>query len=151
MKEYKSTIPEITLKYKSGDTKKIKVTSSKGAADYMRELYDMDTIEITESAICLFLNRANNSIGWFKVSQGGMTGTVIDVKLILIAALKCGAQAIILSHNHPSGQLRASDADLRITRKLNEACKILDISLLDHVIITNEGYLSFSDEGLLYG
>lgn len=151
MTEYKSTIPEITLKYKSGNTKKIKVTSSKDAADYMRELYDMDTIEITESAIVLFLNRANNSIGWFKVSQGGITGTVVDIKLILVTALKCGASAIILSHNHPSGQLMPSDADVKLTRRLNEACKMLDISLLDHIIITDKGHTSLADEGLLYG
>lgn len=150
MKEYKSTIPEITLKYKSGDTKKVKVNSSKDAADYMRELYDIDTIEITESAIVLFLNRANNSIGWYKVSQGGINGTVIDIKLIIATALKCASSGIILSHNHPSGTLIPSEEDKKLTKKLNEACKILDIFLLDHVIITESGHYSFADDGLLF-
>lgn len=150
MKTYKSTIPEITLKYKSGDIKKVQIHNSNDAAEYLKEMYDMDTIEIFESFIVVYFNRANNSIGWFKVSQGGITGTVVDNRLIVGTALKCGASSMIISHNHPSGNLRPSENDKSVTRKLQDACKLFDICILDHVIMTpNNGYFSFADEGLL--
>lgn len=97
----------------------------------------------------LMLNRANKVLQRYNVSKGGMTGTVIDVRLILKKALNCRAASMILSHNHPSGNLRPSDADQKITAKLKEAGKIMDIPVLDHVIVTDNGYFSFADEGLL--
>lgn len=149
MKEYKSNIPELTLKFKTGDVKKVKVTSSKDSADFLRNFYDQDTIELTESFIVLFLNRANTTIGWFKVSSGGLNGCIVDVKLIISVALKCMANSIVVSHNHPSGNLKPSKADNDITTKLNAACKLMEIVLLDHVIITETGHYSFADEGLI--
>ena len=149
MKEYKSLLPEITLKYKKGETKKYQITTSRDTNDILKVLFNTDTVELCEECLCIFLNRNNNTIGWWRVSQGGMTGTVVDVRLILVTALNCGATAIILAHNHPSGNIKPSDSDIKITRKVKEGCKALDITLLDHIIYTTEGYYSFADEGLI--
>lgn len=83
------------------------------------------------------------------LSQGGITGTVIDVRLIMKKALDSGAVSIILCHNHPSGNMRASDSDLKITQKIKQAAKVMDISLLDHLIIGQNRFYSFADEGIL--
>jgi DNA repair protein RadC len=150
MKEYMTNIPELTLKYKTGDIKKVKIKCSQDGADYLKLMYDQDTMEISESAIVLFFNRAMNSIGWFKVSQGGISGTVIDVRLVLATALKCCASGMMISHNHPSGNTSPSDSDVRITQKLKESGKLMDIELLDHLILTPDGgYYSFADNGAL--
>ena len=150
MKEYMSNIPELTLKYKTGEIKKVQVRSSKDAADYMRLMFDEDTIEACERVVVVYLNRKNNSIGWFKVSQGGISGTIIDVRLVLATALKCLASGMIMCHNHPSGNTDPSESDLKITQKLKDAGTLMDIQLLDHIILTPDGsYYSFADEGTL--
>lgn len=97
----------------------------------------------------MFTNRANKVLGIYEVSTGGIAGTVADPKLIFVAALKVGASGVILSHNHPSGNLTASQADIELTRKIKEGGRLLEIQLLDHVILTSEGYFSFADEGLV--
>jgi DNA repair protein RadC len=97
----------------------------------------------------MLLNRSNRVLGISCISKGGISGTVVDVKIILQTALKANASGLIISHNHPSGNLTASSEDIKITVKLKNACKLLDLSLLDHLIITDEGYLSFADEGML--
>ena len=150
MKEYLTNIPELTLKYKSGLIKKVQIKSSKDAADYLRLMFEDDTMEISESVVVVYLNRSNNSIGWFKVSQGGISGTVIDVRLVLVTALKCLASGMIICHNHPSGNISPSDADVKITQKLKEAGNLMSVQLLDHIILTPDGgYYSFADEGKL--
>lgn len=147
--EYKSKIPEITLKYKTGSIVKTKITQSNDAANAFRQMFDSDTLEIQESFIVLFLNKANNTIGWFKLSQGGIAGTVADPKLIFATALKCGASAIIVAHNHPSGNINPSDNDIQLTKKIKSAGGFLDITLLDSMILTTDDYFSFADEGLI--
>ncbi|HLW06174.1 MAG TPA: DNA repair protein RadC [Marinilabiliaceae bacterium] len=97
----------------------------------------------------IMLNRANKIITRYNVSKGGLTGTVIDVRLILKKALEVYAASMIISHNHPSGNLTPSDADIKITKKIKEAGTIMDIPVLDHIIVTDNGYFSFADEGLL--
>jgi len=97
----------------------------------------------------LMLNRANRILGRFKVSQGGLSGTVIDTRIILKKALDNLASSIIVCHNHPSGNKQPSDADVKITEKLKKAAEILEIKLLDHVIIADKSYFSFADEGLI--
>ena len=97
----------------------------------------------------LMLNRANRVLGRYKVSQGGLSGTVIDTRIILKKALDNLASSIIVCHNHPSGNKQPSDADLKITEKLKKAAEILEIKLLDHVIIADKSYFSFADEGLI--
>lgn len=97
----------------------------------------------------LFLNRANKVNHFEIVSEGGITGTVADPRIILRRALEENAVSIILCHNHPSGSLRPSRADEQLTGKLKEAARLLDISVIDHIIVSENGYYSFADEGLL--
>ena len=149
MKTYKSNMPEITLKYKTGNYKKTKISTSLDAFQVLLELYDDDTVDYKETAYALFLNKANNTIGWMKISEGGTSSTIIDQKIIFATALKCNASSIILSHNHPSGQLRASDEDRKMTERIVSIGFILGIEVLDHVIVCRSGYYSMSDEGLM--
>lgn len=97
----------------------------------------------------VFLNRANKIIHFEIISKGGITGTVADPRIILKRALEKGATAIVLSHNHPSGNLKPSQADETLTHKIKEASKYFDISVIDHIIVSEEGYYSFADEGIL--
>jgi DNA repair protein RadC len=97
----------------------------------------------------LMMNRSNKVIDKRKISQGGITGTVTDIRLILKMAIDMLATSMILCHNHPSGNLQPSDADISITRRLKESSQLMDISLLDHIIIGGKGYFSFADENLL--
>lgn len=96
----------------------------------------------------LYLNNNNSVIERFQVSKGGITGTLVDVRITLRKALELGAVSLILCHNHPSGNLKASDADKQLT-KLKTAAESLDIKVLDHLIVTEKSYLSFADEGIL--
>ncbi|MBD3583994.1 RadC family protein [Flavobacterium selenitireducens] len=97
----------------------------------------------------LYMNNANKILNKTQLSKGGMTGTVVDVRLVFKIALQHGATGVILCHNHPSGTLKASEADRQITRKLKSAGENLDIKVLDHLIVTENAYLSFADEGIL--
>lgn len=98
---------------------------------------------------CIFLNRANKIIAKEKLSQGGLSGTVTDVRLIMKRALEVLASGIIVCHNHPSGNMEPSESDTKITRKIKEAGAIMDIQLLDHIIVNGKDYYSFADSGLL--
>ena len=149
MKTYKSKFPEITLKLKKGEVLNCQIKQSKDAADLFRSIWDVDSLPINESVIAIFLNRNNNTIGWLKVSQGGLSGSVIDIRLVLATALQCLASGIIMAHNHPSGNLNPSDADTRVTKKLKDSAEIMDIQVLDHLIITEDSYYSFADNGIL--
>ncbi len=125
---------------------KNKITGSKDAADFFSPMLgDLNHEEFW----VMLLNRGNKIIDTFMVSQGGISGTVIDVRLILKKALEKMASSIILCHNHPSGTMQASDADIKITRKIKNAAEIMDIAVLDHLIIGQNNYLSFADEGML--
>lgn len=120
---------------------------------YSRDIYKImyplvEDLEYEEFWIIL-VNRSNNVINKFKISQGGISGTVIDVRIIMKTAISYLASGIICCHNHPSGNLRPSESDITNTRKIKEAALLLDISLLDHIIIANKTYLSFADDGLL--
>jgi DNA repair protein RadC len=97
----------------------------------------------------LFLNRNNVLLGQHTLSSGGVTGTVVDPKMIFKAALENKATSIILCHNHPSGNLKPSEEDLRLTRKVSEAGKLMEIQVVDHLIVSQHGFFSFADEGLL--
>ena len=97
----------------------------------------------------LLLNRANKTLGWSRISVGGVNGCVADPRIIFQTALKANASSIIVSHNHPSGNCEPSQSDIALTNKLRDAGNFLDIQVLDHVILTSEGYYSFADEGIL--
>ena len=127
-----------------------KVTTSEKAYDLLLKSYNKNTICCQEQFNVLFLNNANQPLGIYKASKGGITGTVADIRLILGMALKSLATGLILSHNHPSGNLKPSEADLMLTKKFKEACYLLDISLIDHIIISPFGErYSFADNGLI--
>lgn len=144
-------VAEIQLTYKSNvkPSQRPKITSSRDACDILKSSWNDSTIELFEEFKVIFTNRANKVLGIMEVSIGGMSGTVADPKLIFIAALKAGATGIIVSHNHPSGNLTPSQADIQLTRKIKDGGKLLEIQLLDHIIVTSEGYYSFADEGIL--
>lgn len=122
------------------------VTSSQGVARYLQSLFSDFEHEVFA---VLYLNRANKINHWEVVSSGGMSGTVADPRVILRKALEEKAVSLILCHNHPSGNLRPSMADKELTNKIREASRFFDINLLDHIIVSQEGYFSFADEGLL--
>jgi DNA repair protein RadC len=124
----------------------IKVTSSKIVYQEMHPIIG----ELShEEFWVLFLNNANKILFKAQLSKGGMTGTVVDVRIIFKIAFEQNAVAIILAHNHPSGKLQASEADIQVTKKIQSAGKQLDIPVLDHLIVTEHGYFSFADEGIL--
>ncbi len=126
----------------------VKVITSKDAYECFKHIWS-DKINYVEESIMLLLNRANKVLGWVKLSSGGITGTVIDQRMVLQIALKTNACSIILSHNLPSGNLKPSDTDIKLTKSIKEGGSIMEIALLDHLIITDEGYYSFADEGMI--
>lgn len=134
-------------KVKANDAKL--VVSSKIAADIFRSVWDTNTLNLRESFKVLLLTRSNRAINVYHHSEGGVSGTVSDIRLIMQSAILANASSIILGHNHPSGNKYPSEADRTITAKLKEAAKLFDIAVLDHVILTDDDYLSLADEGLL--
>ena len=143
-------LAEIQVKYspKIKPSERVQVTSSKDAEKVFRSIWEYP-IELKECAYALFLNRANKVIGYLLISVGGISGTVIDPRIIFQTALKVNSSCCIIAHNHPSNNPTPSDSDLNLTKKLKEGGKLLDIQLVDHLIILEEGYTSLADEGLL--
>ncbi len=144
-------IAEVELIYKTKvkASDRPKITASRDAYNVLLQCWDDNKIEFVEQFKVLFLNRANKVLGIYEVSSGGVTGTVADPKIIFVAALKANACNIVISHNHPSGNLKPSQPDEQLTQKIKQAGQCLDIKLIDHIIVTSEGYYSFADEGLL--
>ena len=138
---------QITYSSKTKSADRVKITQSRDAVFAFRSFWQ--NLEHVEYAHLLLLNRQNQIIGRYFLAKGGMTGTVIDTRVIFQVALKANATSIMMAHNHPSGNLQPSDADIRVTRQVKQAGTILDIPLMDHIILTEEGYLSFADEGML--
>ncbi|WP_276348122.1 JAB domain-containing protein [Daejeonella sp. JGW-45] len=144
-------VAEITVSYipKIRASQRPMVSTSKDVYECFASHWDNTRIEMLEQFKIMLLNRAQKVLGIFEVSTGGIVGTVADPKVIFSTALKGNATSIILAHNHPSGNLRPSEADKQLTAKLCKAGSFLDIAVLDHIILTAEGYFSFSDEGLI--
>jgi DNA repair protein RadC len=144
-------VSEIELIYKTKvkASERPQIKSSRDAYRIAADAWDPCKIELFEQFKILLLNQACRVLGIYEISSGGITGTVVDLRLIFSAALKANATSLIMIHNHPSGNLTASEADKQITRKVREAGKLLDISLLDSMIITPESYYSFADDGAL--
>ncbi|SFU14229.1 DNA repair protein RadC [Algoriphagus locisalis] len=146
-----SEVAEITLGYKPKvkSNQRPKVGCSREVYEVLYDFWDKDTLELAEHFQVMLLNRANRVLGICTISKGGTAGTVVDAKLVFGAALKGCAQSIILSHNHPSGNLMPSEQDKRLTANLVNIGKALDLPILDHLIVTEDGYYSFADEGEL--
>ena len=138
-----NNVSEIQVSNSSSETPKVKISTTEIAYRVFLENWDLKTIELCEEFKILCLNRANEVLGIYNHSKGGKTGTVIDQKLIFATALKCNAPAIIICHNHPSGNLTASESDIKLTKKLKKCGSFLEINVIDHLIISKNGYLSF--------
>lgn len=144
-------VSEIQLSYypRFKASERPKVTSSKDAYEIFYENWNLGKMQLCEQFYIMLLNRNNKVIGISEISTGGVAGTVVDPKLIFATALKANASQLIIAHNHPSGNLSPSQQDISITKKLTDCGKILDIPVLDHIILTNEHYYSFGDDGLI--
>jgi DNA repair protein RadC len=149
VKTYNSSMSEISLKFKKSDFQKVKITKSKDAVDVIRQFYH-DDISIYESVFILLLNRANNTIGYAKISQGGTAGTVVDVKIVAKFAVDGLASGVIMAHNHPSGNTQPSKQDKDLTEQVKNGLKLLDVQLLDHIILTENDFYSLADEGDIF-
>lgn len=137
-----------TIKKNASEFQNVKITSSKDAYGVISQYYG-DDIEVYESFFLLLLDRKMSTIGYAKISQGGIAGTVVDVKIIAKYCIDTLCSSVILAHNHPSGNTQPSEADKGITKKIKAALDLLDVSVSDHLILTNESYLSFADQGIL--
>jgi DNA repair protein RadC len=146
---YEVSEVELIYKPKVKASQRPRIITSNDAAQLLRQLWDANKIDFVEQFKVLLLNRSNKVLGIVEISSGGVTGTVVDCKLVFVAALKANACNLIISHNHPSWNLKPSKVDEELTQKIKQAGKLLDVSLYDHIIITSEGYFSFADEGLI--
>jgi len=142
-------VAEIEVSYSSSNDEIVKITKSQDAYDLVLTHWNLNTIELQEEVKLILLNRANIVLGIHNLSKGGISQSIVDIKLVLSIALKCNASSIIMAHNHPSGNLKYSKSDKNITSKLKESCRIVDLVLFDHLIITKNGYYSFADENNL--
>lgn len=150
MKNYKTNICEYKIICKEIETsyKRVQVTSAKDVADYVRPFIS-ETLMAFETFIVIGLNRANNTVGWGIVSQGGLSSVLVDMRILMKMALDMCCNSIILCHNHPGGTLAPSAEDRALTKRVASACELVDLRLLDHVIITNNDYYSFADHAEL--
>lgn len=139
-------LAEIQVSYNTNSSIKPKIESSHSAYEILLASWFAGTIELQEEFKVLLLNRANQVLGIYNLSKGGTAGTVVDIKILFAVALKCNASSIIVAHNHPSARLKPSLQDIEITKKIKGASELLDIKLLDHLIISKNGYYSFTNE-----
>jgi len=142
-------VNEIKLSYSRKGNCERSISSSLDAVDVFREHFDAEEIDYRESFFALYLNQANKVLGIKKISECGISSTLVDVRIIMQAALLCNASGIIVSHNHSSGSLKPSSADLKMTAQIKEEATILSMSLLDHVILTSDSHYSFADEAMI--
>lgn len=153
MEQLTQTVSEISVIYRNKQKASDRpvINSSMDAHKIMLTGFNPDTISYQEEFVAAYLNRGNQVLGMYKVGVGGQTGVIADPRMVLAVALKIAAVSIVVSHNHPSGNLRPSKADEELTHKLKEGGKLLDVKLLDHIIIAPDGetYFSFADDGLV--
>lgn len=148
-----ANIPQINVKLsfkkKVAPVDLVIIKSSYDAYIVLLKIFRKDTFQFTEELILLCLNRANKVIGSYKIASGGITGLVADPRVMFCIALQYSACSIMIAHNHPSGNLKPSNADIELTNNIKRIGELLQIRVLDHLIISAEGYYSFSDEECL--
>lgn len=150
-----NNVAEIELKYshKVKPSDRPQISSSSDAYEILNKVWNPDTRELQEEFKIILMNRANKVLGIKTISMGGISGTVADPKLIFATVLKAGASSVILAHNHPSGNLKPSEADMRLTKKMKQAGEVLETPVLDHIVLGHNAeilkYFSFADEGLM--
>ena len=142
-------VAEIKVFYSANLVDKVKLTSCTEVFQFILSKWDLDIIEFQEECKIILVNRANFVLGIYELSKGGITGTVVDIRVILSVALKCNASGIILVHNHPSGNMKPSEADKKITQKLHDACELLELTLIDHFIVSKDDFYSFNQDGFI--
>ncbi len=149
-KKSQKTLHEVEIIYNWPSIGAIRqINSAADSYKLLKELYDPKKINYKEMFYVLLLNRANFCIGISMIGVGGTAGVMVNIKEIFQLAIKTNASGIILSHNHPSGNKNPSEADKILTKKVKEACSYVECTLLDHLILTSDGYLSFAEESLL--
>lgn len=142
-------VNEIKLSYSRKGNADKTVMSYHDVSEVFRAHFDAEQIDYKESFYALYLDQKNKVLGIKKISECGISSTLVDVRIIMQGALLCNASGIIVCHNHPSGNLKPSAEDIKMTEKIKEASKFLDFAVLDHIILTSESYYSFLDEGHL--
>ena len=142
-------VAEVGLKYRNRVPQKDRkqILDSRSAYNILRENFSDDTMDYKETFKVLYLNQNCQVLGCSTISEGGITNTLADVRMILQGALLTNAVAMILAHNHPSGSIRPSRQDDALTRKIVEAANLMDIRVSDHIILTSEDFYSYGDEG----
>ena len=145
-----TSVAEIELSYRPIKCEPIQIKSANDAFIEFNKFFPEATIALQEMAVVMYLKKSHKILGFYRLSTGGITGTMVDIRLLFATALKVAATNFMLCHNHPSGSLKPSTSDIELTSKLKEAGKWLDIKLLDHLIISPDGnYFSFTEDGLI--
>ena len=139
------TAKEYKLTCTTNEMQSIQVTGPADAVVFAANFFE-DDINIYESCFIILLNRANKIIGWYKVSSGGLDATIIDKRIICKVAIDALSAGVILVHNHPSGEVRPSPADIKMTKEVKDCLKLFDVTLVDHIILSEKKYYSFTDE-----
>lgn len=142
-------VNEIKLSYSRKGNCERSISTSMDAVEVFRAHFDAEEMDYRESFFALYLNQANKVLGIKKISESGISSTLVDVRIVMQAALLCNASGIIVAHNHPSGNLTPSSADIHMTMQIKEAAKVLGFSLLDHVILTSDSHFSFANNGMM--
>jgi DNA repair protein RadC len=145
------TVSEVSLKYQTQTThkEKPKISTPEDAAQYLHSIWDKDTLELREEFVVVLLNSALRVTGWSNVSTGTKHATLVDTIPVAQIAILGNATSVLICHNHPSGILQASVADINLTERLVKALKLFSIQVEDHIILTRDSYLSFREEGLM--
>lgn len=128
---------------------KVKINDSKDVYNYAKEMYSDGSIAIHESFYLIMLNNKNVTKGYKLISTGGITGTLVDITILAKYAIDSLCKAVVLVHNHPSGDTEPSRQDIELTKRVDQALKLFDIKVLDHTIIAEDKYYSFADNGML--
>ena len=144
-----TTINEIQVSYTSKFLSSDPISTSNEAFRYVFKIWNRDTIDLFEEFKVLYLNKSNMVIGYYSLGKGGIDFCSVDVRLLLSVALTTNSTGFIIVHNHPSGKLMPSEADKKITKQIQDCCKIMNLVLLDHLIISSSGYFSFMDECMI--
>jgi DNA repair protein RadC len=144
-------VAEIEISYKNAvkPSQRAKITCSTDCYDILVQHWNKNTLDLFEDFYVLLLNNAHRVLGLAKIATGGATRCEVDPKKVFSVALLSGACKIVLAHNHPSGNLEPSDVDIRLTKNIEESGKLMEIKVIDHIIVTSDGYFSFADNGLL--
>ena len=149
--ENSGNIAEMAISYiaKQKPSERPQITTSLESYELLKQCFNGDTLNYSEEFILLLLNTTNRVLGWIKISAGGLVGTGADCRIIFACALQTGATKILISHNHPGGSSKPSQPDIDLTKKIKAGGELLEIQLLDHIIITDDSYFSFADQGML--